>query len=91
MELRRPAVLTPENVAGSFVENGRIGLTGEMPLNIDGGWFSAGRLHGDGYVHEECTQLWSRGELRQVSNDLIVAVPGIGGGPWAGSLLLRRD
>jgi acetyl-CoA acetyltransferase len=74
----------------SFVENDRIRLGGELPINTDGGQLSAGRLHGYGYVHEACTQLWGRGDRRQVT-DAKVAVCGVGGGPWAGSLLLRKD
>jgi len=74
---------------GSFIEGGeRIGLAGELPLNTHGGQLSAGRLHGYGFLHEACVQLWNEAGERQVPGDPQVAVAAAGGGPLAGCLLL---
>lgn len=75
---------------GAFIEGGqRIALDGEIPLNTHGGQLSAGRLHGYGFLHEACVQLWDRGGERQVAGPE-VAVVGAGGGPLGGCLLLTR-
>ena len=77
---------------GPFVEGGaRIALDGELPLNTHGGQLSAGRLHGYGFLHEACVQLWGEGRERQVAGDPEVAVAAAGGGPLAGCVLLVRD
>jgi acetyl-CoA acetyltransferase len=77
---------------GPFIDGGsRIALDGEIPLNTHGGQLSAGRLHGYGFLHEACTQLWDRGGDRQVPRHPEVAVVGAGGGPLGGCLLLTRD
>lgn len=76
---------------GPFVEGGgRIALDGEIPVNTHGGQLSAGRLHGYGFLHEACVQLWGEGGARQVAGDPQVAVAAAGGGPLAGCLLLTR-
>jgi acetyl-CoA acetyltransferase len=76
---------------GPFIEGGeRIALDGEIPLNTHGGQLSAGRLHGYGFLHEACAQLWGEGGERQVPGDPQVAVAAAGGGPLGGALLLRR-
>ena len=76
---------------GPFVEGGqRIALEGELPVNTHGGQLSAGRLHGYGFLHEACVQLWGEGEARQVPADPEVAVAAAGGGPLASCLLLTR-
>lgn len=76
--------------AGPFVADpGRIALGGRLPLNTYGGQLSAGRLHGYWIVHEACLQLQHRAGERQV-RDAEVAVAGVGGGPFAGCLLLTR-
>ena len=77
---------------GAFVEGGaRIARDGEIPLNTHGGQLSAGRLHGYGFLHEACVQLWGEGEERQVAGDPRVGVAAAGGGPLGGCLLLVRD
>ena len=65
--------------------------TGELPLNTHGGQLSAGRLHGYGFLHEACTQLWGQAGERQVAGDPEVAVAAAGGGPLAASLVLTRS
>src|SRR5207245_1802967 len=76
---------------GPFIEGGqRIALDGEVPLNTNGGQLSAGRLHGYGFLHEACLQLWGEGGDRQVPGEPEIGVAAAGGGPLAGSLLLTR-
>jgi acetyl-CoA acetyltransferase len=78
--------------AGEFIEGGRrIALEGELPINTNGGALSAGRMHAYGQVHEACTQLWGRGDARQVGGDPRVAALSTAGGPLAGCFLLVRD
>ncbi len=77
--------------SGPFVEGGqRIAREGELPLNTNGGQLSGGRLHGYGFLHEACVQLWGEGGERQVAGPPRVAVAAAGGGPLAGCLLLTR-
>jgi acetyl-CoA acetyltransferase len=74
---------------GPFVEDGtRIARDGDLPLNTHGGQLSAGRLHGYGFLHEACLQLWGDAGARQVPGGPEVAVAAAGGGPLAGCLLL---
>jgi acetyl-CoA acetyltransferase len=74
---------------GEFVEGGdRIALDGPLPLNTSGGQLSGGRLHGMGFLHEACVQLWGEGGDRQAPNTPETAVVGVGGGPVAGAMLL---
>jgi acetyl-CoA acetyltransferase len=74
---------------GPFVEGGtRIARDGALPLNTHGGQLSGGRLHGYGFLHEACVQLWGEAGARQVPGDPEVAVAAAGGGPLAGCLLL---
>jgi acetyl-CoA acetyltransferase len=76
---------------GPFIEGGkRIALDGELPLNTNGGQLSGGRLHGYGFLHEACLQLWGEGGARQVPGGPRVAVAAAGGGPLAGCLLITR-
>ena len=77
---------------GPFVEGGtRIAREGgDIPLNTNGGQLSAGRLHGYGFLHEACVQLWNDAGDRQVPGSPEVAVAAAGGGPLAGCLLLTR-
>jgi acetyl-CoA acetyltransferase len=77
--------------SGKFVEGGgRIALDGELPVATQGGQLSAGRLHGLGFLHEACVQLWGDGGARQVKNSPDVAVAGVGGGVFAGCMLVAR-
>jgi len=75
--------------AGRYVEGGeRIALDGERPLNTQGGQLSGGRLHGLGFLHEACVQLWREGGERQISKEIDLAVAAAGGGPIAGCILV---
>jgi acetyl-CoA acetyltransferase len=77
--------------SGPFVEGGgRIALDGELPLNTHGGQLSAGRLHGYGFVHEACVQLWGEAGRRQVAGSPGVAVAAAGGGAQGACMLLTR-
>jgi acetyl-CoA acetyltransferase len=79
----------PQGEVGKFIEGGqRISLEGQLPVNTHGGQLSAGRLHGYGFIHEACTQLWREGGERQAKNDVNIAVAAAGGGPIAGCVLL---
>ncbi len=77
---------------GPFVEGGaRIAIDGDLPLNTNGGQLSSGRLHGYGFLHEACTQLWGEGGARQVAGPPEVGVAAAGGGPLASCLLMTRS
>jgi acetyl-CoA acetyltransferase len=83
--------------AGPFVDGGaRIARDGMLPLNTHGGQLSSGRLHGYGFLHEACLQLFGEAGERQVRRGPHgdrapeVAVAGAGGGPLGGCLLLTR-
>ena len=77
--------------AGRFVEGGaRISPEGELPLNTHGGQLSAGRLHGYGFLHEACLQLWGDGGEHQLARQPEVAAVGAGGGPVGGCMLVTR-
>src|SRR5690606_38963642 len=74
---------------GHYIEGGeRIALRGELPLNSSGGQLSGGRLHGMGFLHEACVQMWGEGGERQAPKIPEVVAVGVGGGPVAGSMLL---
>jgi acetyl-CoA acetyltransferase len=79
--------------AGGFVEGGaRIAFDGELPLNTQGGQLSGGRLHGFGFLHEACLQLWGDAGDRQLPARPEVAVVTAGGGPFfCGCMLLGLD
>jgi acetyl-CoA acetyltransferase len=51
---------------GSFVQNGRIALEGELPVNTFGGSLSEGRMHGMGHIAEAVRQVTGRAEQRQI-------------------------
>lgn len=77
---------------GSFVENGRIELGGELPLNLGGGLLSQGHSSGMLHVTEAVTQLRNQAGQRQVRG----AEVGIVGGQCGtlgihATLLLARE
>lgn len=79
-----------EGEAGDFLEGGaRIARDGELPLNTNGGQLSAGRLHGYGFLHEACTQLWGEAGERQLTNNPQTAVCSSGGGVPGGAMLVK--
>jgi len=51
-----------------FIQDGRIDLDGELPLNTFGGSLSAGRLHGLWHIIEGALQATGRAGERQVRN-----------------------
>lgn len=65
--------------AWQFIENGRITLEGEIPVNTFGGSLSEGRLHGMGHIAEAVLQVTGRAERRQVPG--AAAVCAIDGSP----------
>jgi acetyl-CoA acetyltransferase len=76
---------------GQFIDGGEtIGLTGALPINTSGGQLSGGRLHGMGFLHEACVQMWGEGGDRQTPKVPEVVAVGVGGGPVAGSMLLSN-
>ena len=68
---------------GAFVEDGRIGLGGQLPVNPDGGGLSSCHpgMRGMFLLVEATRQLWGdfAGTDRQVPNAKVAAVHGIGG------------
>jgi acetyl-CoA acetyltransferase len=82
----------PIGEGGRFLEGGkRIARDGELPLNTHGGQLSAGRLHGYGFLHEACVQLWGEAGGRQVAGNPQVALVATGGGAPGGAMLLTRS
>lgn len=79
---------------GARIARGACGVPGSVALNTHGGQLSAGRLHGFGFLHEACLQLWGEAGERQCrtpdGGNPEVAIAAAGGGPLASSLLLTR-
>jgi acetyl-CoA acetyltransferase len=69
----------PQGEGGSFVQNGRISLAGELPVNTFGGSLSEGRMHGMGHIAEAVRQVTGRAEQRQLKD--VHAVCAIDGSP----------
>jgi acetyl-CoA acetyltransferase len=57
-----------EGEALDFIQDGRIELTGELPLNTFGGSLSTGRIHGLWHIIEGALQASGRAGERQVKN-----------------------
>ena len=68
-----------EGEAYQFIQDGRIALEGELPVNTFGGSLSEGRLHGMGHIAEAVFQVTRRAEKRQIPN--AAAVCAIDGSP----------
>jgi acetyl-CoA acetyltransferase len=56
----------PQYEALSFIQDGRIALDGELPVNTFGGSLSEGRLHGMGHLAEAALQVTNRAGPRQI-------------------------
>ncbi|MGH7878646.1 MAG: thiolase C-terminal domain-containing protein, partial [Candidatus Binataceae bacterium] len=62
---------------GAFVQDGRIALEGELPVNTFGGSLSEGRMHGMGHIAEAVRQVTGRAEQRQIAGaELVCAIDG---------------
>jgi acetyl-CoA acetyltransferase len=64
---------------GPFVENGRIELGGELPVNTHGGLMSQGHIDGMNHVTEAVQQLRGYSGIRQVKDAEVAIVSGNGG------------
>src|SRR5215510_14999807 len=66
---------------GSFIQNGRVGLGGELPINTDGGGLSSNHpgMRGIFLVIEAVRQLRGEAGKAQVSDAEIALVHGTGG------------
>ncbi len=83
--------LCPVGECGPFIEDGTaIARDGVIPVNTHGGQLSSGRLHGYGFIHEACVQLWGEGGARQVPGTPQVAIAAAGGGNTCGTFLLSN-
>ncbi len=61
---------------GAFVENGRIELGGELPINTHGGLLSQAHVGGILHITEGVTQIRGHGGPRQVKDAEVAAVSG---------------
>jgi acetyl-CoA acetyltransferase len=57
-----------------FIQDGRIALDGQLPVNTAGGSLSEGRLHGMGHIAEAVVQLRRQAAARQVESPHAIAV-----------------
>ena len=81
-----------------YIQNGRIAINGEMPINTHGGNLSEGRLSGMGHWVEGTKQVQGRADdqpgdgarqIPNVENILVVAMLGLGGKPTG--VILSKD
>ncbi|HLW71561.1 MAG TPA: hypothetical protein VKS22_13175 [Candidatus Binataceae bacterium] len=67
----------PRGEGEGFVQDGRIALAGELPVNTFGGSLSEGRMHGMGHIAEAVRQVTGRAEQRQIAGaELVCAIDG---------------
>ncbi|MBV8773096.1 MAG: hypothetical protein JO166_12330 [Deltaproteobacteria bacterium] len=67
----------PQGEGSRFVQNGRISLEGELPVNTFGGSLSEGRMHGMGHIAEAVRQVSGRAERRQLKEaEAVCAIDG---------------
>lgn len=63
--------------AFDFIQGGRIGLAGDLPLNTSGGNLGSGRMHGVPHIMESILQVTGRAGERQVKGvDMALAAVG---------------
>ena len=75
---------------GPFIENGRIEIGGELPVNTSGGLLSQGHLEGMNHITEAVKQLRGVCGQRQVNGAEIAIVSGNGGILSTHSTLILR-
>ena len=75
---------------GAFVENGRIRLGGELPINTHGGLLSQGHLYGLHHVTERVRQLRHDGKKAQVKDAELGVVTGYGDQGDGAIAIMRR-
>lgn len=77
----------PKGEGGPFVEEGHIGLGGDIPINPHGGLLCEGYVHGLNHAIEAVTQLRGEAGARQVKGAEIGLTTGVMG---SSALILRR-